>query len=262
MFDLAIFAALGWERRAVTDSLPGRRDGVAPGTWSGRLGDGSSCIVVQTGVGRERARVAASAVPPVRLFLACGCAGALTDQLRAGDLVVADRIDAVAAGGRVAERIAAHAPALTAWAASRGFQVHEGSVASTLGVLDTAEAKAAAGAGGALVVEMESAALATEARARGIPFVGLRVVLDLAAQAVPLPAGVVDEETGEVRTGRAVAGLALRPWVWPALGRLARQQRVAAQALGTFMAALLRDGGMEVLAGRPVPVAAGAGEGL
>jgi len=262
MFDLAIFAALGWERRAVTDSLPGRRDGVAPGTWCGRLGDGTSCVVVQTGVGRERARAAASAVPSVRLFLACGCAGALTDLLRAGDLVVAEAVDAVAAGGRVTERIAAHAPALAAWATRRGFHVHEGPVASTLGVLDTAEAKAAAGAGGALAVEMESAALAMEARARGIPFVGLRVVLVHAAQAVPLPAGVVDEDTGEVRAGRAVAGLAVRPWLWPALGRLARQQGVAARALGTFMAELLRDGGMEALAGRPVPLAAGAGEGL
>jgi len=75
---------------------------------------------------------------------------------------------------------------------------------------------------------------------------------------------VVDEGTGEIRPGRAIAGLVTRPWLWPALGRLARQQRVAARRLGTFMAALLREGGMEALIGRAAPVAAagGAGEAL
>jgi adenosylhomocysteine nucleosidase len=264
MFDLAIFTALGWERRAVTDALLGQAAQDGAGTWGGRLGDGASCVVVQTGVGRERARTAAAALPPARLFLACGCAGALADWLRAGDLVVADRVDVVAADGRTADRVAAQGPALAAWATSRGFRVHQGAVASTLGVLRTGAAKAAAGAAGALVVEMESAAVAAEARGRGIPFVGLRVVLDHAGQLVPIPAGVVDERTGEIRPGRALAGLTIRPWLWPALARLGRQQRVAARKLGAFMAALVREGGMEALAGAAVPVAAagGAEEGL
>jgi nucleoside phosphorylase len=264
MFDLAIFAALGWERRALTDALPGPPASGEPGSWRGRLGDGTSCIVLQTGMGRERARTAAAAAPPARLFLACGCAGALADWLRAGDLVVADRVDVVAADGGTADRVAAHAAPLASWAASHGFRVHRGAVASTLGVLDTRAAKAAAGAAGALVVEMESAAIAAEARGRGIPFVGLRVVLDDAGQALPLPVGVVDQVTGEINPGRAVVGLTIRPWLWPALGRLGRQQRVAARRLGAIMAAVLREGGMEALAGRAVPVAAagGAGEGL
>jgi len=264
MFDLAIFTALGWERRAVTAGLPGEVAGAGPGTWVGRLGDGASCVVVQTGMGRERARTAAAALSPARVFLACGCAGGLVDWLQAGDLVVADRVDAVAADGGVSDRVGAHGLALVGWAASRGFRVHQGAVASTLGVLATRAAKAAAGAAGALVVEMESAAVAAEARGRGIPFVGLRVVLDHAAQGLPPPRGVVDERTGELRAGRAVARLSIRPWLWPALGRLARQQQVAARKLGAFMAALLREGGMEAVVGRAFPAAAagGAEEGV
>ena len=259
MLDVAIFAALGWERRAVTGALPGVEPGAEPGTWNGHLGDGTSCRIVQTGIGRERARSAAAAAPPARLLLACGCAGGLAPWLRAGDLVLADRVDVVDAEGRTAGRIEAQGAALAGWAASAGFQMHRGAIVSTLAALDTARAKTVAGASGALVVEMESAAVAAEARARGIPFVGLRVVLDHAGQALPLPPGVIDERTGEIRTGRAIAGLSARPWLWPALGRLARQGRVAERRLHALMAALFREGGMETLLGAAAPAAAASG---
>ena len=81
MLDLAIFTALAWERRAVTAGLAGTSPGARPRTWVGRLREGGGCFVVQTGIGRDRARVAAAAAPPARAFLACGCAGALVDWL-------------------------------------------------------------------------------------------------------------------------------------------------------------------------------------
>jgi len=49
---------------------------------------------------------------------------------------------------------------------------------------------------------------------------------------------VIDEASGEVRAARALAAIALRPRLWPAAGRLARQQRVAARRLAAIMAAL------------------------
>ena len=54
----------------------------------------------------------------------------------------------------------------------------------------------------------------------------------------PASADVIDEATGEVRAVRALAAIALRPRLWPASGRLARQQRVAARRLGAIMGAL------------------------
>jgi len=59
MVDVIAFAALGWERRAVTDALVGVEPAAQPHTWQGRLGDGSSCLVIQTGIGIDRARAAA-----------------------------------------------------------------------------------------------------------------------------------------------------------------------------------------------------------
>jgi len=77
MFDIAIFTALGWERRAVTEALRAVEPAGPPRTWRGRLADGASCLVVQTGIGPARAAAAAAAAPPAGAFLACGCAGAL-----------------------------------------------------------------------------------------------------------------------------------------------------------------------------------------
>src|SRR2546428_10109408 len=89
MFAVAIFPALGWERRAVTEALRAVEPAGRPRTWRGRLADGASCLVVQTGIGPARAAAAAAAAPPAGAFLACGCAGALVDWLVARGLVAA-----------------------------------------------------------------------------------------------------------------------------------------------------------------------------
>lgn len=255
MLELAIFTALDWERRAVVPGLVGVDANPTLRTWRGRLGDGGSCLLVQTGVGVERAHTAAVNVPPARAFLACGCAGALVGWLRAGELVAGDAVTALDAAGRVVEHLPATGAALAAWAAVRGFRVHRGVVASSPSVLGTARAKADAAADGALVVEMESAAIAAEARARGIPFVALRVVLDGATDELGPLVGAVDPATGELRPGRALAALGPRPWLWPTAGRLARQTRLAERRLRTVMTAVLA-AGMEAIVGRPEPASA------
>src|SRR2546422_308000 len=181
MFDVAIFTALGWERRAVTEALPavepagrpptrrgrlahgapclGVQDGLGPAPappagrprpWRGRLADGASCLVVQTGIGPARAAAAAGAAPPAGAFLACGCAGALVDWLVAGDLVAAESVVALGADGRPDERLPGVGAGLAAWATGRGFRVHAGALVASPVVLGTAAAKAALGATGAL----------------------------------------------------------------------------------------------------------------
>jgi adenosylhomocysteine nucleosidase len=257
MVDIAIFTALAWERRAVTRGLAGIVTGDGPRVWRARLGDGASCLVVQTGIGPERARLAASGAPPARLFLACGCGGALVTWLRPGDLVAADGVVSLEAHARPTAVAATGGP-LAAWAAAQGFRLHRGPIVSSAVVLGTAAEKAAAGRSGALLVDMESAAVATVAQARGIPFVGLRVVLDAAAETLPDTFSAIDETTGELRVRRAVAGLAVRPWRWVGAARLARQQRVAARRLGAFLSRLLDGGGLTALLGSPLEVRAAA----
>jgi adenosylhomocysteine nucleosidase len=237
MFDVAIFTALGWERRTVTDALRAVEPAGPARSWRGQLADGASCLVLQTGMGPGRAAAAAATAPPAGLFLCCGCAGGLVDWLDAGDLLVADGLIRVDATGRPAERLPAASRGMTTWAERRGLRVHAGALASSPIVLDSA-AKVAAATTGALAVEMESSAIAAAARTRGIPFFGLRVVLDRAADHLPPALDVIDEATGEVRAGRALAAIAPRPWIWPLVARLARQQRLAVRALDGIIGAL------------------------
>jgi nucleoside phosphorylase len=241
MFDIAIFAALGWERRAVTAGLEAVRVRVRARVWSGRAG-ALSCVVVQTGVGPGRAAAAAAAVD-ADAFLACGCAGALAPDLGGGDVVLADAVIALDASGRVERRVAgATPPSLARAAAGEGIRLRTGPIASSPTVLATAAAKRVAAESGALAVDMESAAVAAEAERRGLPFAALRVVLDVADQALPLADALVDGASGEVRLGRAVVALAPRPWLWPPMARLARHTRLADRRLRAIVAAALRDG--------------------
>ena len=236
MVDVVVFTALAWERRCALAGI-GSVEPAGPHQWTGTGSGGRSVLVVQTGIGVARARTAAAAVPAAGAFVSAGCAGALVPWLRAGDVVVADRI--VDPGG--AAPIPAAGDGVVAWAAVHGFRVHMGPIVSSPSVLATALAKEAAAADGALVVEMESAGLATEARARGIPFVGVRVVLDGAHDAVPALAGL-DPATGDVHVGRVLAAIAVRPPLWFLAARLARQTRLAERSLRGFMRAFLATG--------------------
>ena len=237
-YDIAIFAALGWERRAVVGALAEVAP-CGPGRWAGRLGDGCACLIIETGIGAERARRAADAAPAAGSFMGCGCAGALLPWLRAGDLVAGDRVIPFDAGGSTGGALPAEADGLGAWAAARGFRLQVGPLAVSPEIVWTPSAKAAAAALGALAVDMESSAVAAVARARGIPFVGLRVVLDELGEDLRFVTDFVDPATGETRVGRAVTTLAPRPWLWRRTVRLARQRRTAERRLRAFLAAFL-----------------------
>jgi nucleoside phosphorylase len=249
-YDLVVFTALGWERRAVADALTDVTPWPGGQAWRGRMGDGASCLVFQTGIGPTRAARAAASAPPARGFLAVGCGGGLAPWLRAGDVVVADAV--LDTGERT--RRAADSDPIAGWSARRGVRVHTGAVLSSAAVLASADEKAVAAKDGALIVDMESGPLAAAAAARGIRFAAVRVVVDAADETVPLSPHVVDEQ-GELLVGRVAAHLAVRPWLWRTTARLARQSRVAEKRLRVLLATLLGEGGMAAVAGAPVGTA-------
>src|SRR2546427_12183942 len=92
MYDLAVFAALDFERRAVIDGLRSVAPAGRPRTWRGYTADGASCLVVQTGIGPIPARSAAEAAPPAGAYLTWGSAGALAPSVGPGDPGVAERV--------------------------------------------------------------------------------------------------------------------------------------------------------------------------
>jgi len=238
-----VFAPLPWERRAVSRALGASPSPMMSKTWTVRLAGGRAGVLVETGMGPARARAAALDAPAAKGWLVVGCAGALVGWLRCGQAVAADDVVVLDEGGRVVERLPAASAPFAEQAAGRGVRVITGAVAASPVVLSTREGKTGVErASGALVVDMESGALAAVARDRGVPFHALRVVLDLADESLPFGPDVFDERTGAVRVGRAIRALA-PPSQWPKAVRLVRGQRAAARALGA-LAQVIADVGL------------------
>ena len=236
-FEITAFAALGWEARAVLACLEDAQAAGEPRRWRGRLRDGRTCLVVQTGMGLARAAAAARTAPPADLFLSLGCGGGLLPWLRTGDIVVATEVVRLDASCRPEASTAALLPPVELGA-------HAGVVASSPAALATAVQKTAAAGCGALLVDMESWSLAAEADRRGIPLAVVRVVLDVASDELAAMAGAVDTATGDIDPWRAARVLLPRPWTWPTALQLARQQGEAAARLTEAVSVLFgrRDG--------------------
>ena len=231
--DVVAFAALGWEARAALDVLRDVRPADAARQWRGRLADGGSCLVVQTGMGAVRAEVAARAAPPAGAVLSLGCGGGLVPWMRTGDIVVATEVVSLDRACRPEAR-------RSAWVPAADIGAQPGAIASSPTVLvSTAEKTAAAGCD-AVLVDMESWALATEAARRNVPFAAVRVVLDAHADELPFLGEAIDPDTGEIVMRAAARALLPRPWSWPAVLRVARQQWEAERRLGEAIGTLLR----------------------
>jgi adenosylhomocysteine nucleosidase len=177
------------------------------------------------------------------LLIATGLAGALSEELRPGDLVLADRLILDGEDAESARRTIAIPPADLA-----RFQaaLETGRLSFTTGTILTAARILKDGAGkrdartrtGALAVDMESAAVVAEAHRCGLRFACVRAVLD-----------TVDEEIvgaelagpdGEVRP-LAVASFVLRnPAAVVGLARMMRSLNRATAALAAALEALSR----------------------
>lgn len=242
MEDVVVFAALAWEARAALDALQGV-EALGPRAWRGYLGDGAGVRVLQIGVGLDRAERAAAAAAGAELFLSAGCAGGLVPGLRAGELVLGDRIVCLDRDGRPLRDVRVESEGLAAFATARGIPMRIAPIASSPVVLPSRAGKHDAARHGALVVEMESAAVATIARERGVACAVVKVVLDEADDAIGFPgADVVDPVTGEVDVARGLTAIALRPGWWLRAVRLARQQRLAERRLREYLAVLFSAG--------------------
>lgn len=231
-----LVVALAAERYALQGSLQARRRerfGGRPAV-RGRLA-GRDVLLVQAGIGRERARdavVAAAREFDVDAAWSLGYAGGLSDRLRPGDLVCpAAILDDADIDGVPMAADASHA---TMCAALRraAFAVNPGNLITVGTVLRTPEAKRAVGErSGAVAVEMEAAGVARAARDLGIPWAVLKAIVDTVGD--PLPpflAGCTTPQGGLRWRGLVVGSLEGRDF-WRSLGRLGRASRQAGRAL-------------------------------
>ncbi len=167
------------------------------------------------GIGADAARRATEAlireVQPGRV-LSVGFAGALDQSLKVGDVLEPRTVINAADGVR------------TDVGSGAGVLVSSASVA------DLAQKSRLGKAYGAIAVDMEAAAVAQGAEARGVEFAALKAVSDAADFRLPTIDGFVAAD-GTFRSVKFACHVALRPWLWGTTIALARNSSKASHAL-------------------------------
>ena len=180
-----------------------------------RFFENERAVLVCGGIGPEAARRATEAIislyAPV-LVQSVGFAGALDSTLAVGTVLTPICVIDAKDGSRI-EAGVGH------WVVV--------SVAETASVEQKAKL---AQAYWAHAVDMEAAAVARGAQAHDITFVGLKAISDAAGFEVPALDSFIAAD-GRFRTLPFVAYLAVRPWLWSRVIRLARNSAKAAKTL-------------------------------
>lgn len=177
-------------------------------------------ITLVTGIGRGNAeagvRKALASFRPDGV-LTCGYAGGLNPELHLGDVLFATDNDALAQRLRGAGAVAAKF-----YCSSR--------VATT--AVEKAELRRATDAD---AVEMESEAIQTVCRERGIPCATVRVISDAAGEDLPLDFNRLAKADLNLDYGKLAVAIAKSPKKIPALMKLQKQTRMAAAALADVL---------------------------
>ena len=182
-------------------------------------------VAVCGGIGMQSARRAADAVialyHPAQLR-SVGFAGALNKSLYVGDIfspgVVIDARD----GSR------------------HDTSGGKGTLLTFMAVADAAQKRKLAQAYSAAAVDMEAAAVASAAQARGIVFGATKVISDELDFDMPGIGNFVSAD-GRFQTPSFVLFVALRPWLWKSVAALARNGRKASRALCATLEDFCRD---------------------
>jgi adenosylhomocysteine nucleosidase len=191
---------------------------------------GSAVRVLLTGVGTAAASRAMrfALTSPADLCISSGFAGALRSDINVGEILAARLV-------RRAEKdlaVASDRDLLATACEARARQVDRFLTAERLIV--TAAGKSAL-VDEADAVEMESFMILAEAARHGVRAVAVRVVSDAAKTSLPYDFDRALDAKGRIRLGTLIAGVVRHPQRIPALLRLGRDCRMAAQDLAGFL---------------------------
>src|ERR1700674_2069195 len=188
-----------------------------------RLFENGGATLVCGGMGAEAARRATEAVirevQPVRV-ISVGFAGALDASLQVGHVFEPRTVINAADGVRTE------------------VGSGEGILVSSTTVAGKAQKTRLSKAYGATAVDMEAAAVAQGAQARGVEFGALKVISDAADFNLP-PLDRFVAADGRFQSVRFACHVAVRPWLWGATIALARNSAKASRALSDMLTSYL-----------------------
>ena len=219
-------------------SLPGE-GAVQRGRWRGR-----DVALAVTGDGDRNARVGAAAAlrrVRARIVIAIGVAGGLSPELATGELLVAHRV--MRENGNAwqapppwlagASRLAGARPAALISVARLAATVGD---KRRLLTLTTERAPGLMAA-----VDLESAAFAAAAAARGLPWLILRAISDTAAEELPPILNRCLDEGGAIRRRLLAARLFSQPSTLPQLLQLRQRVRACAAVLANAATSVIEN---------------------
>lgn len=180
-----------------------------------RFFENNGVVLVCGGIGADAARRAAEAVIVLyrpSVVYSAGYAGALDPRLKVGEVIRPVRV--VNAGDGSSVQIAGGDGVLVSYPAVATPQ-------QKAKLRESYQAQA---------VDMEAAAVARAAEARGVSFSALKVISDEADFEFPPTDRFVDSE-GRFRGMRFAWFAAMRPWLWLSVVRLARNSARASRVL-------------------------------
>ncbi len=235
---IALFAALEMEARPVLRRLRGAqrsRFGGFPVAIGSYLGQ--PVLLCQTGLG-QRAAAAATVIIDHYLpqaVVSYGLAGALSPDLRAGDVAVCER-SCLEGAETPAEAAVSSDPGLVSLALSVGEVAPRRAGALTVQrvVAGPGEKLHLRESSGLDLVEMEGYWVGEAAGGRDIPFLAVRALFDEAGHALPQIAGIVSA-SGHTSNLRIVPHLIRHPGHVASLPRMARSRRLAISVLVRFL---------------------------
>jgi len=209
---------------------------------------GKPCILVQTGIGRRRADKATQSVLerfPVTALISIGFAGALTPDLKIGDVVACSTVRRASGFGKdegEAEQYAADAGLLavaSGGAAGASTRFLAGTCVTTPGVVSGARAKQELSRDfQAQIVDMESYWIAGVALTRRVPFIAIRSISDTLQDDLRAVDRILDSE-GRVLWKRVVPYFLPHPYHLPSMFTAFRNMRRAETTLTAFISDLV-----------------------
>jgi nucleoside phosphorylase len=190
---------------------------------------------VITGMGMENAGRISDVVlqQPYQFCITAGFAGALGERHSVGDILVAESVQELGKSKTLqCSRNLAHA------ARNDGAKLVK-LFLTTSHVVSSREEKTQL-APFADAVEMESFAILSSAQQHKRPIVAIRVISDSMRRDVPVNIDAIVDEKGQVKIGGVFGYVARHPLQLPALIRLGRDSRTAAEALAHFLEAFIK----------------------
>ena len=218
MSKIAIIAAM---EREIGPLVRGwKRASLSPGDRKLTLFESDGVLAVVSGIGCRNAEQAARVVVEQHrpsLLISVGLAGALIRSLRVGSVFTPNVVVDAHDGSEYR-------------CTANGNQV-SGGVLVSAGEIAGAEAKRElVNRFHGLVVDMEAAGIAKVAQQEQIGFRCVKAISDEAEFSMPPMAQFVDA-AGEFHSGKFALWAALRPWHWPTIVALARNSKLATDAL-------------------------------